>query len=210
MQREESLSQEKSPLHEATWARVSRLGEERAADMQTQNSQPSLPAGSRGERTRVPAPGCHHVVSELYRTHLSVWERQKPQRRLTGTPSSASAPLPDGRDGLSGYDRRLLRPLPRGLCARFPARTGGQPRRPGRLRQLCAWGAFSSRWLQRARRSLSFFATCLCVIPQPQPNFPQGLQFMLPCLTFGRLRAQHHGPWVPHPRGPATPASGVL
>lgn len=93
MQREESLSQEKSPLHEATWARVSRLGEERAADMQTQNSQPSLPAGSRGERTRVPAPGCHHVVSELYRTHLSVWERQKPQRRLTGTPEHRAAHL---------------------------------------------------------------------------------------------------------------------
>lgn len=120
MQREESLSQEKSPLHEATWARVSRLGEERAADMQTQNSQPSLPAGSRGERTRVPAPGCHHVVSELYRTHLSVWERQKPQRRLTGTPEQRIC-SPAGRQrwtlrirsqAPASSPQRAVRPLP--------------------------------------------------------------------------------------------------
>lgn len=171
--------------------------------MQTQNSQPSLPAGSRGERTRVPAPGCHHVVSELYRTHLSVWERQKPQRRLTGTPSSASAPLPDGRDGLSGYDRRLLRPLPRGLCARLPARTGGQPRGPGRLRQLCAWGAFSSRWLQRARRSLSFFATCLPVCHPPAPaQLPPRAPVHAPVLDIRATSGTAPRPLGAPPQGP--------
>lgn len=173
MQREESLSQEKSPLHEATWARVSRLGEERAADMQTQDSQPSLPAGSRGERTRVPAPGCRHVVSELYRTHLSAWERQKPQRRLTATPSGASAPLPDGRDGLSGYDRRLLRPLPRGLCARFPARTGGQPRGPGRLRQLRGAPSAAAGSRERGSRLASLRPACVSS-PSPSPTSPKG------------------------------------
>lgn len=174
MQREESLSQEKSPLHEATWARVSRLGEERAADMQTQNSQPSLPAGSRGERTRVPAPGCHHVVSELYRTHLSVWERQKPQRRLTGTPSSASAPLPDGRDGLSGYDPGSCVLSPEGCApASQPGPAGSLGGQGGCASSVRGAPSAAAGSRERGGRWASLRPACVSS-PSPSPTSPKG------------------------------------
>lgn len=41
-------------------------------------------------------------------------------------------------------------------------------------------------------------------ISQTGQSRAPGFHFVLWCLTFGRLRAQHHSLWVsvPHPRGP--------
>lgn len=120
----------------------------------------------------MPAPGCYHVVSELYRRHFSAWERQKPQTGLITTQ------LPPCQTAESKSQETTAGPwvLPqRALQPRSPLQIAGGLRDravgccvgyTGRLRQQLA---LESESVTQLLRDLP-----VCHPASPSPTSPKG------------------------------------